>query len=119
MKHLVIYGEPWCDRASGTDFTDDPRDSTCPDCLKIAAAYGAAAAMRYAAVEAGATRDPELVRERDAALDQVNRINRAITRQGGFYCNECGRIRALNERGIVVNDVVWCTDCSPHGRVTS
>ena len=119
MKHLIINGDPWCDTDDFYDNIDDPREATCSNCLKIAAAYGAAAAMRYAAVEAGATRDPELVRERDAALEQVNRINRAIARQGGFYCFGCQRILARSELKIVANDVAWCTECAPHGRVTS
>lgn len=51
MRHLVVDVIQWCDEDGG-DSTEDPRDATCPECLRRAASYGAAAAMRYAAVEA-------------------------------------------------------------------
>jgi hypothetical protein len=113
MKCLELGAGPWCGDDTARDTTDNPRDATCSECLKIAAEYGAAAAMRYAAVEAGVTHDPELERERDAALETVNRINRAITRQGGFFCTSCQIIRPLQDRAVVANDVMWCRTCLP------
>ena len=121
MIHLVFGGVLWCD-ADGDEeitITEDPRDPTCLECLKRASSYGAATAMRYAAVEAGATRDPELIKERDEAMRQLNEIQRAVNRQGGFFCNACGRIRALSDRALATNDVAWCLACAPHGKVPS
>ncbi len=106
-------GGSWCDSDEIRDVTDDPRDATCSNCLNRASSYGAAAAMRYAAVEAGVTHDPELVRERDEALRALNAINQAVTRQGGFFCTLCERIRPRGEVALVVNDVVWCNACAP------
>lgn len=119
MKHLETGGMLWCGTEEYFDITDDPRDANCPACLKTAASYGAAAAMRYAAVEAGATRDPELVRERDEAIQRLSDINQAITKQGGFFCTDCRRIRALSDRGLAAGGLVWCVDCAPHNHVPS
>lgn len=112
MSHLFINGTNWCDDEDG-DNTDDPRDATCAACLRGAAAYGAAAAMRYAAVEAGATQDPELVRERDNAMHRLNAVNNALERQGAFFCNDCMKVYKKDDRSICVNDVSWCRHCAP------
>lgn len=120
MKHLAVGDTVWCDDEDGVHETDDPRDATCTDCLRRAAAYGAAAAMRYAAVEAGATRDPELVRERDEAIRRVNAINNALEFQGrAFFCAGCERIFKVDERKLNVNAVSWCGECAPGRRVMS
>lgn len=116
MKHLEIGGDTvWCEPETNDyiDVTSDPRDSTCASCLKIAAAYGAAAAMRYAAVEAGATQDPDLVRERDEAIRRVNAVNDALEAQGAFFCNDCLKLCRVENRGLCVNSTSWCTRCAP------
>lgn len=116
MKHLEMGGVVWCDD-DVSETTDDPRDSTCIDCLRRAAAYGAAAAMRYAAVEAGATQDPELVRERDEALRRLNAIGDALELQGAFFCHDCLKLKRVDERKISAGAVAWCRDCAPQRRV--
>lgn len=112
MSHLIINADTWC--GGDGDNTDDPRDATCAECLRIAAAYGAAAAMRYAAVEAGATRDPELVRERDEAIRRVDAINNALEEQRAFFCTGCLRLFKTTDRALNVNSVSWCYSCAPH-----
>lgn len=115
MTHLQIDGDyPWCGEENAIDVTDNPRDATCPACLCRAAEYGAAAAMRYAAVEAGATQDPELVRERDNALHKVNAINNALERQKAFFCEDCMKLYNVAQRALSVNGVSWCEQCAPH-----
>jgi hypothetical protein len=113
MKHLEFNGDVWCDALHPSDATDDPRDPTCTECLRIAAAYGAAAAMRYAAVEAGATRDPELVRDLDEAIRRVNAINDALEAQNAFFCNDCMKLCDVKDRGMNVDTVSWCRRCAP------
>jgi hypothetical protein len=113
VKHLDVNGDVWCDAINYADETDDPRDATCTACLKIAAAYGAAAAMRYAAVEAGATQDPELVRERDEAIRRVDAVNNALERQGAFFCNDCMKLCRVSDRALNAGGVSWCRHCAP------
>ena len=115
MIHLDMMDGVWCDEEEIHDTCDDPRDATCVDCLKRAAAYGAAAAMRYAAVEAGATRDPELVRERDEAIRRVNAINDALEGQQAFFCVGCLKLHRIATRALNVNATSWCAACAPHG----
>lgn len=112
--HLLYSRGAWCDDDSD-DLTDDPRDATCSACLKRAASYGAAAAMRYAAVEAGATQDPELVRERDEAIRRVNAVNDALETQNVFFCNDCMRLSSVEKRALTAGGVSWCRECAPHG----
>jgi hypothetical protein len=114
MRLCLLYSHgTWCDDDSSEDCTDDPRDATCSDCLKRAAAYGAAAAMRYAAVEAGATQDPELVRERDEAIRRVDAINNALEKQHAFFCNDCMQLCRVSDRALNAGGVSWCADCAP------
>ncbi len=123
MKHLLRNGYTWCACRSkdgqrppvGFDSTSDPRKAECANCLLSAAEYGAAAAMRYAAVEAGATQDPELARERDAAIARVRAIGDALEQQNAFFCNDCMRLRSTTARGLTAGGASWCTDCAPHG----
>lgn len=115
--HLAMSGAVWCDEPDGDeDATEDPRDATCEDCLKRAAAYGAAAAMRYAAVEAGGARDPELVRERDTAMRQLNAMQDALELQHVFFCTGCMKIYRSSDRALNVNKMSWCDKCAPHRR---
>lgn len=111
--HLDYGVDIWCENQDGADSTSDPRDATCEECLKRAASFGAAAAMRYAAVEAGATRDPELVRERDEAIRRVNAINDALERQRAFFCNDCMKLCSTSDRALNINSVSWCVHCAP------
>lgn len=114
--HLEFGGAVWCDDPPDHEsVTEDPRDATCVDCLKRAASYGAAAAMRYAAVEAGATQDPELVRERDEAIKRVDVINNALESQGAFFCTDCMRLLSVKQRGLTAGGASWCGACAPHG----
>ncbi len=115
-QHLEFGGAYWCDDHQDYEgSTEDPRDATCSDCLKRAASYGAASAMRYAAVEAGATQDPELVKERDNALKRVDTIYKALEMQSEFYCSDCNRILSTHERGLSAGGTSWCFECAPHG----
>ena len=111
--HLLYSRGTWCDDDS-EDVTDDPRDATCSDCLKRAASYGAAAAMRYAAVEAGVTQDPEVARERDEAIRRVAAINDALEKQGAFFCNDCMRVGSVTDRALTAGRASWCGNCAPH-----
>lgn len=112
--HLAFEGAPWCDEEDILDATEDPRESTCTECLTRAAAYGAAAAMRAAAVEAaGAVRDPELARERDEAIRRVDAINIELEKQRAFFCEGCLRLRRVEARALHVNTTSWCADCAP------
>ncbi len=119
MSNLcLVFGDAstWCDGDEICDATDDPRDATCVECLRRAASYGAAAAMRYAAVEAGASRDPELVRERDDALRRVDAINEALEAQRAFFCHACRRLLGLPRRALHAGTLSWCENCAPHGK---
>lgn len=112
--HLEFGGAIWCDDAQDYESsTEDPRDATCSECLKRAASFGAAAAMRYAAVEAGATQDPDLVRERDEALRRINLINKSLLGQGAFFCVDCVTLNRLADRGLCVGNQSWCKSCAP------
>ncbi len=113
MIHVASPGSTaWCDDSEDEEVTDDPRDATCAACLRVAAAYGAAAAMRYAAVEAGATRDPELVRERDEAIRRLNKISDALEDEGVFCCQGCERMYNTHERTLHVPPSSWCGGCT-------
>ncbi len=115
-QHLEFGGAIWCDDAQDHEgSTEDPRDATCSDCLRRASSYGAATAMRYAAVEAGATQDPELVRERDDAIRKLNLVNKLLERQNAFVCADCQELKRINDRGAHVGTVSWCNECAPHG----
>ncbi len=117
MKHLEVSdGVTWCDVLRYEYATDDPRDASCVACLRTAAAYGAAAAMRYAAVENGATRDPELVRERDEAMERFNTLQDELEREGAFFCTDCKKLHQSRDRGLHVYPTSWCVDCAPHAR---
>ena len=115
-QHLEFGGAIWCDDAPDHETTtEDPRDATCSDCLKRAAGYGAAAAMRYAAVEAGATQDPELARERDEAIRRVLAIGDALEKREAFFCNDCMKLQHVSSRSLVAGGTSWCNECAPHG----
>lgn len=114
MKHLFFGDAVWCPEAEDAmDVTDDPRDATCSECLKHAAEYGAAAAMRYAAVTAGVTHDPELERERDEAIKRVQAINNALEKQNAFFCNDCMKLYSTRQRGLSAGGASWCVFCAP------
>jgi hypothetical protein len=115
MKHLFdTYEGPfsvWCDEEGG-EGTHDPRDSDCPSCLREAAEYGAAAAMRCAAVEALGSSDDELRAERDHALAQLTKVERSLHAIGFFFCHGCDRITNAKDAGMLV-PVRLCTTCVP------
>jgi hypothetical protein len=119
VKHLVLNvederaSEYWCDvePSSRTEDTDDPRDATCPECLRAAAAYGAAAAMRWAAVEAGATRDPELEKERDHAIAELNKLQEELKKRGAFFCTGCSCLLRVEAIGLSIGTGAWCNAC--------
>lgn len=116
MRHLEHLAGVWCEVDEIVDSTDDPRDATCAQCLRRAAAYGAAAAMRGAAVEAGVTQDPELVRERDEAIRKLGRMSAQLERQGAFFCTGCEVIKAERDCALQVENVSWCRACAPGTR---
>lgn len=130
MRHLIsnIDGEGysdeyWCGAdAHSTENaqheTADPRDSTCAECLRNAAEYGAAAAMRCAAVEAGAERDPELEKERDHAIAELNKLQEILGQNGLFACAGCSRLWHVDAAGFCVGASAWCHECSgARGRI--
>lgn len=116
--HLSVWSDDatWCDE-SGSN-TDDPREATCTECLRNAAEYGAAAAMRCAAVEAGGGSDPELEKERDDALRSLDNLRKKLVEAGWFMCQTCERLMTVSGTGFVVGNMRWCTACSgARGRV--
>lgn len=114
--HLEFGGQLWCDDAQDHEgTTEDPRDATCSDCLKRASSYGAATAMRYAAVEAGVTQDPELVRERDEAIRRLEAIGDALEGREAFFCTDCLKLHHVSNRGLDTGKLSWCKGCAPHG----
>lgn len=113
MKCLSCADGTWCDSDEIRDITDDPRDATCSACLNRASAYGAAAAMRYAAVEAGVTHDPELVRERDEALRRLNAMQNALEAQRAFFCHDCMQLLSVTKRALSAGSMSWCGSCAP------
>lgn len=121
MRHLFVGDDTWCDDAAGeVEATDDPRDATCGACLQKAAAYGAAAAMRFAAVEAGASRDPELVRERDEAIRRLSAVTDALESQSrAFFCTGCLQLFPTTKRSLAVDRLSWCSTCAPPNKVTT
>lgn len=116
MIHVEYMAGVWCEDDNIVDSTDDPREATCAECLRRAAAYGAAAAMRYAAVEAGKTQDPELARERDEAMRRLNMICKALEEERVFFCFGCTTLKPAAECGMRAGDVVWCTSCASRNR---
>lgn len=114
--HLEFGGQIWCDEHQDHESTtEDPRDATCSDCLKRASSYGAATAMRYAAVEAGATQDPDLVCERDEAIRRLRVLSEQLERQSVFFCTGCTRLRGATDRTLIAGGLSWCSECAPHG----
>ncbi len=113
ILHLGYGDDVWCGDDEIRDVTQDPRDATCSDCLRRAASYGAAAAMRQAAVEAGVP-DPELVRERDEAIRRVDAINNALEGQRAFFCVGCLKLHKVTDRALNINTTSWCARCAPH-----
>ena len=110
MRHLTRSGTVvWCEDPTG-ELTDDPRDSDCSECLREAAEYGAAAAMRCAAVESMASSDPELRQERDHALAQVAKIQKALNDVGWFWCAGCDNIIRTEDAGMLV-PIRMCRGC--------
>lgn len=124
MKCLHHNGGLWCDlervgvqtpiarRDALASATNDPRDATCGGCLKVAAEYGAAAAMRYAAVEAGVAQDPELARERDEAIRKLDTFMEAVRRQHAFFCTSCEKLYPEAALAIEIGGVSWCESCA-------
>lgn len=117
VRHLNLGDVVWCKTGADEmhiESTENPRDATCSDCLRNAAEYGAAAAMRCAAVEAGVTHDPELQRERDEAIRRVDAINNALERQFCFFCTGCLKLFEVSRRALNINATSWCSSCAPH-----
>lgn len=128
MKHLSRNVEDslvrtWCkldlgQRASEAT-PDDPRVADCVECLRMAASYGAAAAMRCAAVEAAEFHvDEETAAERDAAVAALTRFHMALASSGFFVCTECQMMQDLQFTGFEVGPLRWCKRCAAaRGRV--
>lgn len=113
MKHLLCGDQLFCDCEgdNGDLITEDPRDATCVDCLRRAASYGAAAAMRYAAVEETQFRDPELQQERDFAVAKLNEFRKALADVDMYVCEECCEPDGLPHAVLHVGTQHWCRDC--------
>lgn len=128
MKCLHHNGGLWCDlervgvqtpvarKEALATATDSPRDATCITCLKVAGEYGAAAAMRYAAVEAGVTHDPELARERDEAIRKLDTFTEAVRKQHAFFCTSCEKLFPDAALAIEAGGVSWCENCAQAAR---
>jgi len=102
--------EPWCDKrpSKGEHATRDPLAADCPECLRRAASMGAAAAMRCAAVEAGASKDEELVQERDKAIEELTAIKNRLIESGLFECTECRAILPKEKIGYSFPPAIMC-----------
>lgn len=128
MRCLHHNGGLWCDlervgvqspparREALASATNSPHEATCSVCLKVAAEYGAAAAMRYAAVEAGVTQDPELSRERDEAMRKLDTFIEAVRRQHAFFCTACEKLFPDSALAMEIGSVAWCGDCAAKPR---
>ncbi len=118
VKHLHTGDPPvWC-QSDDADATGDPFKATCTDCLREAASYGAAAAMRCAAVEADAHRDPELEKERDEAIAALDRLRGVLGENELFVCAGCQRMYHVQVMGFHAGLMAWCADCSAsRGRI--
>lgn len=113
--HLTHGVYSWCQNVGKDGSTEDPRRATCSECLRKAAEYGAAAAMRCAAVEAGGARDPELEAERDEALRRLNTLGAELEKRGAFFCNGCDELCATRDRAVQAGFAGWCKECVPPG----
>lgn len=110
--------EFWCGERSLADTVDDPLEATCTDCLRAAATYGAEAAMRCAAVEAGAERDPEIEKERDEAIAALDRLRSILGENELFPCQGCDRLFHVQLMSFHVGLMAWCSECSAsRGRI--
>jgi len=108
----------WCKRVTWDEIVRDPRDSNCVDCLREAAAYGAAAAMRCAAVEAGGSSDEELVAERDHAVAELDKLRGILGQHQLFACAGCSRLFNIDLVAFHVGLMAWCPDCAAaRGRI--
>lgn len=118
MKHLVHTDcATWCDVPEYGD-TDDPLEATCTECLRAAATYGAKAAMRCAAVEAGAERDPEIAQERDEAIAALDKLRKILGDNELFPCAGCSRLFHVQHMAFHVGLTAWCEECSvSRGRI--
>lgn len=109
-------GATWCDQR-GED-TDDVHAATCTACLREAASYGAAAAMRCAAVEAGGSTDEELIAERDNAIAELDKLRGILGQHQLFACAGCSRLFNIDLVAFHVGLMAWCPDCSAaRGRI--
>lgn len=120
MKHLSRdrLQATWCGRITPDEDAVDPHDADCAACLREAATYGAKAAMRCAAVEAGASSDPEIAAERDAAIAELDKLRGIIGQHGLFACAGCSRLFSTDLVGFHVGLTAWCGDCSTmRGRI--
>ncbi len=117
VKHLLVGDDVWCE-SEDDDGTRDPLAATCTACLREAASYGAAAAMRCAAVEAGAERDPEIEKERDEAIAALDRLRSILGDSELFPCAGCNRLFHVQAMGFHAGLMAWCSDCSAsRGRI--
>ena len=122
MRHLVKnecdYTALWCRATRADEHTSDPLEATCAACLREAATYGAKAAMRCAAVEAGAERDPEIERERDEAIAALDKMRKILGDNELFPCQSCSKLFHVQNMGFHVGLMAWCHECSAsRGRI--
>lgn len=68
--------------------------------------------MRCAAVEAGATQDPELAKERDEAIRKLARMSDLLEGQGVFFCTSCEKLYRCADRKLNAGGLSWCDDCA-------
>lgn len=119
MSHLAFGDCVWCDGEEEADIDDavnDPRKATCVECLQRAASYGAAAAMRCAAVEAAKqSTNNDITRERDEAMRRLNAMQAALERQAtAFFCHSCLRLYKMSECVLTAGGLSWCAKCAPN-----
>lgn len=111
MRHLAFGDDPWCDADLIDHLVNDPRDCDCAPCLRKAAGYGALAAMRGAAVEAGAHRDPELVQERDEAVQRLDNLRAELAKRDLFPCHGCNAVMPTHCAVTTIGNTRWCFRC--------
>ena len=94
----------WCGGSGGVD--DDPRVASCHACLTNAATYGAAAAMRAAAIEFA--NNTEAVKERDTIMAEIAAMREALAENDLFHCRRC---QTVMHKGFKGRTEAWCKAC--------
>jgi hypothetical protein len=117
MKHLILNEDDgdidiWCDepRFKKTECVANIEECECVECLRQMGSVGAAAAMRCVALEQGSDAR-ETSQERDHAIAQLRKYQKALAARNLFICDNCIRLQPLSEAAIQVGTISWCKGC--------